>query len=70
MCRIKSRADFFGPVISAYTRRQALADGVLVDVSAMAWEAGFKFPVSLSRAAWEHCVAWTDADSARQTHQD
>lgn len=62
--------DFFGPVVSSYTRQQALADGVLVDVSAMAWEAGFKFPVALSRAAWEDCVAWTDEDSARQTHQD
>jgi len=62
--------DLFGPVIYSYTRAQAIADGVLVDVSEMAWEAGFKFPVALSRAAWEDCVAWSDEDSARQIHQD
>ena len=33
---------FFGNVISTYTRAQAIEDGVLVDVSGMAMEAGFK----------------------------
>ena len=33
-------------VISVYSREQALADGVLVDVSPMAREAGFKVPVA------------------------
>jgi len=35
--------DVFGPVIYAYTRAQAIEDGVLVDVSKMAKEAGIKF---------------------------
>lgn len=35
-------------VISLYTRAQALADGVLVDVSGLAREAGFKFPVAVT----------------------
>jgi hypothetical protein len=39
-------------VISAYTREQAIADGVLVDVSETAKEAGFKFPVALTYAVW------------------
>jgi hypothetical protein len=30
---------------------------VLIDVSATAREAGFRFPVALTRAAWERCVA-------------
>jgi len=39
----------FGNVIYSYSRREALADGVLVDVSEMATEAGFKFPVAVTQ---------------------
>jgi hypothetical protein len=40
-------------VIHTYTRKDALADGVLVDVSSWAREAGFRFPVAVTRAVWE-----------------
>ena len=60
----------FGEVISVYTRAEALADGTLVDATAMAREAGFNWPVALTAAAWQDCVAWTDSDSERQIHQD
>ena len=43
-------------VIYAYTRKQALEDGVLVDAGEMAKEAGFKFPVAITAAAWEQSV--------------
>ncbi len=44
-------------VIHAYTRAQAVADGVLIDVSETAREAGFRYPVALTRAVWdEHVV--------------
>ncbi len=62
--------EFFGEVISTYSRAQALEDGVLVDAGEMAREASFRFPVAVTAAAWADCVAWTDADSARQVHQD
>lgn len=53
-------------VISGYTRADAIADGVLVEVpEAIAREAGFIFPIALTQAAWEGCAAWTDADSDR-----
>jgi hypothetical protein len=38
-------------VISRYTRADALRNGVLIDVSAPAREAGFRWPVALARAA-------------------
>lgn len=58
-------------VISAYTRAQGIADGVLVDVTETAREAGFRIPVALTRAAWVDCVEWTEADEARKaTTQD
>lgn len=39
-------------VISVYTRAEALADGSLVDVSALASEVGFRLPVAVTRAVW------------------
>jgi len=45
--------ELFGEVISRYSRKQALEDGVLVDVSAMAREAGIKFPVAVTCAVFE-----------------
>jgi len=60
----------FGEAISTYTRAQAIEDGVLVDVTETAREAGFRFPVALTRACWENCVSWSEADSMRQTCQD
>ena len=50
--------DFFGPVISRYTRKNAIDDGVLVDVSEMAQEAGFKFPVAVTQSVWAECIDW------------
>lgn len=52
-------------VISSYSRAQALEDGVLVDVSATAREAGFRVPVALTSAVWTDCVAWGDGDAVR-----
>jgi hypothetical protein len=46
----------FGPVIYAYTRKQAVADGVQVDVTKTAQEAGIKFPMFLTRTVWEAYV--------------
>jgi len=53
-------AEPFGPVLFAYTRAQAIEDGVLVDVTETAREAGFKIPVALSRSVWERLVALPD----------
>ena len=39
-------------IIYPYTRAQALEDGVLVDVSEIAKEAGIKFPVALTAAVY------------------
>lgn len=39
-------------IIYAYTRAQAIEDGVLVDVSDVAREAGFSIPVAMTRAVW------------------
>jgi hypothetical protein len=46
----------FGEVIYAYTRAQAIADGVQVEVSTVAAEAGIKFPVFLTRSVFDAFV--------------
>jgi hypothetical protein len=43
-------------LIHRYSRADALRDGVLIDVSATAREAGIRWPVALTRAVWERCV--------------
>ena len=50
-------ADPFGPVIYSYTRAQAVADGVQVEVTKTATEAGIKFPVFLTRTVFDAYVA-------------
>ena len=50
----------FGPVIYAYTRSQAVADGVQVEVTKSAQEAGIKYPMFLTRAVWDAYVAVPD----------
>ena len=62
--------ELFGEVIYRYTRAQAIEDGVLVDVSETAREAGFRWPVAMTSAAWADCVAWSEEDNQRQVNQD
>lgn len=62
--------EIFGGPIHTYGRSEAIEDGILVDVTDTAREAGFAIPVALTVGAWEDCVAWSEADSQRQAYQD
>jgi hypothetical protein len=46
----------FGEILYAYTRAQAVADGVQVEVTKTAQEAGIKFPMFLTRAVYDAYV--------------
>lgn len=46
----------FSEIIYAYTRKQAIADGVQVAVTKTAQEAGIRFPVFLTRAVYDAYV--------------
>jgi len=50
--------SIFANTVYSYSRSQAIADGMLVDVSETpeAIEAGFKFPVAMTRTVWNQCV--------------
>ena len=54
--RPQTDAEPFGPVIYAYTRAQAVADGLQVEVTKTAQEAGIRFPVFLTRAVYDAYV--------------
>ncbi|MDE2268571.1 MAG: hypothetical protein KGL33_06105 [Betaproteobacteria bacterium] len=58
--------EIFGEPISTYTRAQAIEDGVLIEISTTAREAGIVWPVAMTAAAWADCVEWTDATEARK----
>ena len=47
-------------LIHSYSRAQAIADGVLVDVSETAREAGIVYPTAVTRAVWENHVRVPD----------
>ncbi len=51
-------------VIHAYTRAQAIADGVLVDLSKepMCREAGFKLPIAMTATAFSQAVGGLDGE--------
>jgi hypothetical protein len=58
----RNLGDIFGEPISVYTRRQAIEDGVLVDLMQpetvdLVREAGFKFPVAMTAGAFAATVA-------------
>jgi hypothetical protein len=46
----------FGPIVYSYTRAQAVADGVQIEVTKTAQEAGIKFPMFLTRAVYDAYV--------------
>lgn len=43
-------------IIHSYTRHQAIEDGVLVDVTETAREAGIKYPTALTARVWAELV--------------
>jgi hypothetical protein len=53
---MNTNESIFGEVIYAYTRKQAIADGEQVDVSTVAGEAGIRFPVFITRTAFDAYV--------------
>ena len=52
-------------LVSVYTRAQAIEDGVLVDVSETAREAGIAYPTAVTAAVWSDCCVWTEEDTKR-----
>ena len=52
------------PIIYSYTRRHAIDDGVLIDVTPPAREAGFCYPVAVTHAVWDQIISPDEASRA------
>ena len=67
--------NFWGEPIHSYTRAQAVADGILVDLTTatddrghrLCQQAGFKVPVAITRTAWAKTV---EAGGTWKPHSD
>ncbi len=53
------------PVICSYSRAQAIEDGVLIDVTETAKEAGFKYPVAITVGVFEQVVRTPEIAAAQ-----
>ena len=49
-------SDVDNVLIVSYTRKQAITDGILIDISETAREAGFKFPVAVTHTVWNQYI--------------
>ena len=47
--------ELFGPPVSSYSRAQAIADGVLVDITEQAKRSRFVYPVAITSALLDSC---------------
>ncbi|HRH81905.1 MAG TPA: hypothetical protein PLW81_12750 [Thiobacillaceae bacterium] len=67
---VDSTKSIWGDLIFAYTRKDAIEDGVLIDVTETARTCGFVIPVAITSQAYAECVQWSEADNDIQTYQD
>ncbi len=64
-CKNDNSSDFWGEPIYSYTRAQAIADGVLIDLTGatddngqpLRKQAGFVVPVAITATAWHETIA-------------
>lgn len=56
-------------MVFRYTRGEAIDDGVLVDVSNIAKEFGFRIPLALTARVYSECVSWPETETAVQDEQ-
>ncbi len=54
---LEGGAEVNARIVYAYSRSQAIAAGVQIEVTKTAHEAGIKFPVFITRGVFELCVA-------------
>ncbi len=55
-----------GPVIDVYTRAEAIKDGVLIDISEAAGEAGIVYPAAITQAVWDGYIVPPEAVASYQ----
>ena len=62
MTQYQDTRDDAVEVIDGYSRAQAIEDGVLIDMSELAREAGIKYPVAVTAAVYAVLSPWGDGE--------
>lgn len=57
--------NLFNETIYTYSRAQAIEDGVLIDVTETAKEAGFKIPVAVTDSVWHDYIEWKNVKNKK-----
>lgn len=52
-------------LIHSYSRKQAIEDGILINVTETAREAGFRYPVAVTRAVWDEILTPSPSDTTQ-----
>ena len=57
--------EIFGELIYSYSRAEALADGLLVDITERAKRAGIRYPTACTAGVWSliDCLSESDTDT-------
>ncbi|MGH3368677.1 MAG: DUF6573 family protein, partial [Nocardioidaceae bacterium] len=53
-------------VLDTYTLADAIRDGILIDITDTAREAGLGVAITITQDAWDDCVAWTKETENRK----
>lgn len=53
----------FGEIIHTYSRAQALEDGLLIDVTEVAKEAGFRIQTAVTNSVWCDYIQWDNVEN-------
>ena len=62
--------EIYGNDVFCYSRKKAIGDGELIDVTEAAKMAGFRLPVAITHTAWNRCLEWIQEKENIKTIQD
>jgi hypothetical protein len=62
--------EIYGDEIFSYSRKKAIEDGQLLDLTKAAKVAGFRLPVAITQTAWNSCVEWIQEKENIKTNKE
>lgn len=63
-------SEIYGNDVFCYSRKMAIENGELIDLTEAAKVAGFKLPVAITKAAFIRCLEWIQINENQKTTKD